>query len=69
MPTLIFLDTEFTGLHREAELISVGLAAENGDVFYAELNDYDPDQVSPWVQENVMPLLSGAVLRAARNAP
>lgn len=69
MPTRIFLDTEFTGLHQQAALISVGLAAENGDVFYAELNDYDPEQVSPWVKENVIPLLSGPVLRAARNAP
>ena len=37
----IFLDTEFTGLHRNASLISIGLAAENGDVFYGELTDYD----------------------------
>lgn len=66
---LIFLDTEFTGLHQQAELISVGLAAENGDVFYAELTDYAPDGLSHWVKENVIPLLSGPVLRAARNAP
>lgn len=56
--TKIFLDTEFTGLHQHASLISVGLAAENGDIFYAELTDYDKTQVNEWVQTNVLPLLS-----------
>ena len=26
----IFFDTEFTGLHKNTELISIGLIAENG---------------------------------------
>lgn len=50
----IFLDTEFTGLHRDATLISVGLIAEDGDEFYAELTDYDKNQVDYWLQENVI---------------
>lgn len=50
----IFLDTEFTGLHANTTLISIGLVAENGDKFYAELNDYDVSQVDEWLEDNVI---------------
>jgi hypothetical protein len=50
----IFLDTEFTGLHKETTLISIGLIAESGQTFYAELTNYDKYQISPWIQENVI---------------
>lgn len=60
----IFLDTEFTGLHQHTTLISIGLAAENGAMFYAELSDYDRDQVDSWVRTNVLPLLSGSLSNA-----
>lgn len=50
----VFFDTEFTGLHQNTTLISIGLVAEDGDWFYAELNDYDQSQVSDWVQQNVL---------------
>ncbi|QXN70056.1 hypothetical protein INTERNEXUS_15 [Bacillus phage vB_BspM_Internexus] len=52
--TKIFFDTEFTGLHQETSLISIGLVAENGRSFYAEFNDYNKDQVDEWLQENVI---------------
>jgi hypothetical protein len=39
--TKLFLDTEFTGLHQNTTLISIGLIADTGDTFYAELTDYD----------------------------
>lgn len=58
----IFLDTEFTGLHQHTTLISIGLAAENGSLFYAELTDYDASQMNPWLAQNVLPLLSGGRL-------
>lgn len=58
MMTRIFLDTEFTGLHQYTSLISIGLAAENGDVFYAEMTDYDREQVDDWLRSNVLNLLS-----------
>jgi glyoxylase-like metal-dependent hydrolase (beta-lactamase superfamily II) len=35
-------------------LISIGLIADTGDTFYAELTDYDPDQIDDWLQENVL---------------
>lgn len=62
----IFLDTEFTELTQQAQLISIGLAAENGDWFYAELTDYDPTFINPWVKENVLTLLTGPKLSSAQ---
>ena len=50
----VFFDTEFTGLHQNTTLISIGLIAENGYTFYAELTDYDEEQVDTWLQENVI---------------
>ena len=52
--TKIFFDTEFTGLHKNTTLISIGLIAESGETFYAELDDYDKSQVNDWIQENVI---------------
>lgn len=52
--TKIFFDTEFTGLHQNTTLISIGLVAESGETFYAELTDYDKEQVDDWIQKNVI---------------
>jgi len=35
----IYFDCEFTGLHKNNQLISIALISENFDVFYAERND------------------------------
>jgi len=53
----IFFDTEFTGLHQNTTLISLGCISECGMPFYAEFVDYDKNQVTPWVKENVLPNL------------
>ena len=50
----IFFDTEFTGLHKDTTLISIGMVAENGATFYAEFNDYDKSQCDDWIVENVL---------------
>ena len=50
----VFFDTEFTGFHKDTTLISIGLIADTGETFYAELNDYDKDQIDPWIQQNVI---------------
>jgi len=50
----VFFDTEFTGLHKDTTLISIGLIAEDGKTFYAELNDYDESQVDDWIRNNVI---------------
>jgi hypothetical protein len=41
----------------------MGLITDTGDTFYAELTDYDPDQIDDW-QENV---LNNLVLTMADN--
>lgn len=50
----IFFDTEFTGLHQNTTLISIGLISETGKSFYAEFVDYDKSQVDDWLRENVI---------------
>jgi len=52
--TKVFFDTEFTGLHQNTSLISIGLVSDCGKTFYAELNDYDQSQINEWLQENVI---------------
>ena len=49
-----FLDTEFTGLHQETTLISLGIVSDDGRTFYAEFNDYAQDQVDEWLRDNVI---------------
>lgn len=57
----VFFDTEFTGLHKDTTLISIGLVAENGKQFYAEFTDFDESQCNDWIEENVLKnlILSG----------
>lgn len=50
----VFFDTEFTGLHKNTTLISIGLVSEDGKMFYAEFTDYDKTQVDEWIQKNVI---------------
>ena len=50
----VFFDTEFTGLHQNTSLISMGLVSENGDTFYAEFNDYKEEQCDDWIKKNVI---------------
>ena len=52
--TKLFFDTEFTGLHQKTTLISIGIVAEPGQTFYAELTDYDQSQVDEWLSKNVI---------------
>lgn len=50
----LFFDTEFTGLHKNTTLVSIGIIAENGKTFYAELTDYDQKQIDEWLEKNVI---------------
>lgn len=50
----IFVDEEFTGLHKDTTLISIGLVDGKGRTFYAEFLDYDTTQVNSWIQNNVI---------------
>jgi hypothetical protein len=51
----LILDTEFTGLHQQARLISLALCAQDGAEFYAEFLDYAAAGCDPWVIEHVIP--------------
>jgi hypothetical protein len=50
----IFFDTEFTGLHKNTTLISIGFIHEDGRTFYAEFSNYDQSQLNEWLRENVI---------------
>ncbi len=52
--TKIFFDTEFTGLHQNTTLISIGLISECGKTFYAEFADYDKTQLDEWLKKNII---------------
>lgn len=54
---LIFLDTEFTNFESPS-LISIGMAADSGEDFYAEL-PFAINSCSPFVRDVVVPLLGG----------
>lgn len=52
--TLLFYDSEFTGLTQDTSLISIALVSETGEAFYAEFSDYNRDQCDEWIQQNVL---------------
>jgi len=56
---LIYLDTEFTGLSRNAKLISVGMTVDSAksESFYSEFNDFSMLHCNNFVKENVIPKL------------
>ena len=56
----IFFDTEFTGLHKNTTLISIGMVDEEGKTFYAEFSDYDESQCDEWIHNNVIKHLKWA---------
>lgn len=57
MTTKLFLDCEFTGLVKDAELISLCLYNDETTYFYAEFNDFTKAKINPWLKENVIPKL------------
>ncbi|MFJ1259011.1 hypothetical protein [Cupriavidus sp. CuC1] len=65
---LVFLDTEFTDFI-ECELISLGLVAEDGTQFYAEVQDFDREKCNQFVRAAVWSVLGqiegASVARAA----
>lgn len=50
----LYFDTEFTGLHKNTTLISIGIISDNNKTFYAELTDYDKSQVDDWIKTHVI---------------
>ena len=64
----LYFDTEFTGLHKDTTLVSIGIISEDGRTFYAELTDYDKTQVDDWLQEHVINNLSRSIGELSRMA-
>ena len=62
----VFMDTEFIEDGSTIDLISIGLAREDGETFYAENVECDHTRASPWVRENVLSRLEGGQFRAHR---
>lgn len=52
--THLFFDCEFTSLHKDTSLISIGIVSETGEKFYAEIVDYDRTQLNDWLNDNVV---------------
>lgn len=50
----ICFDTEFTGLHAGTTLISIGCKDQLGRTFYAEFTDYEKNQVTDWLNVNII---------------
>ncbi len=57
----IFFDTEFTGLRKDTDLISIGMVTEDDIEFYAEVSDYRKELLNDWLEENVIANLFGTV--------
>ena len=53
---VVFVDTEFTSF-KNPKLISIGIVAQTGDEFYAEV-EYPFDKCSDFVRASVLPLLN-----------
>lgn len=50
----LYFDTEFTGLHKNTTLISIGIIDENNRMFYGVFTDYDKSQVNEWIEKHVI---------------
>jgi len=54
-----FYDCEFIEDGTTIELVSIGVAAEDGREFYAVSTEFDPERAGKWVRANVLPKLPG----------
>lgn len=50
----IYFDTEFTGLIKNTDLISIGMLTDDDDSFYAEYEDYDKSKLDDWLKDNII---------------
>ena len=57
----IWFDTEFIEDGRTIDLMSIGMVREDGEIYYAELEECDLSRASAWVKQNVIPNLCGGV--------
>jgi hypothetical protein len=55
----IWFDTEFIDDGKTIDLISIGMVSEDGRRYYAEAAECDLSRGCDWVQQNVIPHLTG----------
>lgn len=55
---IVFMDTEFSSLEQDNELISIGMCDLDGNKFYGEIEDFDVYNCSDWVICNIIPTLA-----------
>src|SRR2546422_11753341 len=63
-----WFDTEFIEDGKTIDLVSIGVVAEDGLAYYAEVAEADLSRACPWFQANVMPHLSGTLTPRAEIA-
>lgn len=56
--TKFFLDTEFIEDGKTIDLISIGIVSADGYEFYEESSEFNRDNASQWVVDNVFPHLT-----------
>ncbi|HYH39943.1 MAG TPA: 3'-5' exoribonuclease [Azospirillum sp.] len=64
----IWFDTEFIEDGKTIELISIGMVAEDGREYYAEVAECDHSRACDWVRENVLAHLTGETRTRAQIA-
>lgn len=58
--SVYFIDSEFAESPGQLDLISIGIACEDGRTYYAECsNGWHPERCNEFVRENVLPRLTG----------
>ncbi|HZC16762.1 MAG TPA: hypothetical protein VE309_08370, partial [Caulobacteraceae bacterium] len=57
-----WIDTEFIERPFSIDLISIGIAAEDGREFYAESSEVDWSKASQWTLQTVRPQLDGKAM-------
>lgn len=50
-----FMDCEFIEDGKTIDLISIGIACDDGRTLYLQSCEFDPRKASPWVEEHVFP--------------
>jgi 3' exoribonuclease, RNase T-like len=62
-----FYDTEFIEDGRTIDLISIGVAAEDGREYYAVSSEFNPERAGSWVRSHVLPKLPSPASRLWRS--
>lgn len=61
-----FFDTEFIEDGRTIDLVSIGIASEDGRAYYAESSEFDESKANEWVRANVLAKLGPPASRKPR---